>query len=160
DTPELVVDPAVIARRAGLDAQHIDKVVDAITDAQADVEGFLHRTLIPVEHSFEGLTPDESYPLGDVQAWPEVQCDDEYSVVSWAATPDGLFTVQFLVGIDARQLQPIKRFVTAHAIKMLQDDPMLADAIRRPIRSVNAEGQSLTFETGSVADGAIGVAPK
>src|SRR5690606_31407498 len=98
--------------------------------------------------------------LGDVQSWPEVQCDDEYSVVWWEATRDGLFTVKFLVGIDARQLQPIKRFVTAHAIKMLQDDPMLADAIRRPIRSVNAEGQSLTFETGSVADGAIGVAPK
>lgn len=154
----LIVDPAVVLSRAGLSDQFMDDARDAIEDAQADVEGFIGRSLIPQEVTVTGLLPDTAYPLTDNAAWPGITADDTFKVARYVES-GSTYTVTFLLGLDGRNEAPITRYVRAHAVEALRNNPKVGDAMPKRIRNVSAEGQSLTFDTGSVADGAVGSAP-
>lgn len=158
---ELIVDAADILRRAGVDESHLQDMQDAIEDAQADVEGHIGRKLLPEAVIRHGLIPDPRYPLTDNAAWPQIVADDDWSVFSAEPDPDlpGAYVVTFNVGLDARNEAPIKRFVRAHAIESMRNNPAIGDDIRQRLTGVSAEGQSLNFEKGSTAEGAAGALP-
>ena len=140
-------------------------IEDAITDAQADVQGYLGRSLEATLHTDRGLEPDTAWPLGDKRAWPQAagHFNDRYRVVSWVANAQdpGLFDVTFAVGLDVGNdpdLAPIVRFITRSAMQALRASATFAEAARG-VTSVSAGGQSLSYDHASTADGAAGSLP-
>lgn len=150
----LVVDVDEIARRLGLDlpvdSDTADTLRASIIDAQADVEGYLGRPIVPVTRVAHGLRPSLwgepwSRQIDDdvttiVSATPEVYSDGQ---------PTGTFAVTYLAGLDARNdpaLSPIRRYVTAAA----RNDPAVLDmtAQNRPrgvLTSVSTDGQTASY---------------
>jgi hypothetical protein len=104
--------------------------------------------------------PQPGYELTDWRAWPQVlDLDDHVEVVS--ATPDldsGLFVLHLLLGIDAEKEDPIQRFILADAVAALSSDPS-AGVGERALRSVSAEGQSITWVDAPTQAGLAGAAP-
>lgn len=161
-TPDpLVVDVDVIASQLGLDMPVDDDTAEtlrqAILDAQADVEGYLGRPIVPTVRSATGLWP---WPDG----W-ELPDDDVLSVIS--ATPEvtvdtgqptGTYTVTYYSGLDVRNdptLRPIVRYVVAAA----KNSPAVVDVWREYVQprgvmtSVSTDGQSATFAAASLGGG-------
>lgn len=171
----LVVPVERVARRLKLtpplepDMQAL--IEDAIRDAQADVEGYLGRPIVPVTVVERGLWPWSS-------GWSLAE-DDVITVVS--AVPEaygdgqltGTFTVTYTAGLDARtdpRLEPIRRFVIAHAV----NSPALVEVwehqqrdagVRGQVKSVSTEGQSISYAAlsqgggGAAGSGAPGALP-
>ena len=154
----LIVDPGVVLGRAGLDETFRQDAADAIEDAQADVEAHIGRTIVPQVLTVENLLPDTAYPLTENAAWPQVTADDTYRVRS-VEQVGAAYTVTFLLGLDGAAEAPILRYVRAAAVESLRNNPKVGDAMPKRIRSVSAEGQSLSFDNGSTADGASGSLP-
>ncbi|MEW1657833.1 hypothetical protein [Streptomyces sp. NPDC093707] len=130
-----------------------------IRQAQADVSGYLCRPLIPAPLRLEGVTPLYGIPLDDPHAWPTPQgLDDVVSVSSYAATADGTYTVELLVGVDGSAEEPIVRYVVAHAAEALRNDPSSPAGGSRRVTSVSAEGQSVSYDTAPLT-GQVGALP-
>lgn len=161
DLPEdvsLVVTPEEVAVKAGmtlpLSLDDREAVEDAIRDAQADVEAYLGRPLVPTTY-----VEQDRLPWHD--GWYLVAAPDEplirvLSTVVQLDPVDGAvtdyFTVTYLAGIDARNdpaLRPIRRYVLAHAMNSPEFTRMWrtrTDA-KGVVKNLSAEGQSVTFAT-------------
>lgn len=165
--PQLLVTPDDVMSRVGVDPEDTDLLLRAkraILDAQADVEGYIRRGLFPVERTLPSVYPVTSinWGLGDVRAWPDVlfMVQDVFTVVSSTPNGDGSFQLVVNVGLDGLNESPIVRFVTRHAAETLRNDPVLFNTVQKRVKSVSAEGQSLTYELGSMAEGDVGAPPK
>lgn len=145
----LVVGVDVVARTAGfplpLSASARETIIDLIMDAQADVEAYLGQPISPVQKVATGLYP---HPTG--WALPEpgtvVSAAPEYDPAGLAT---GLYSVTYRTGLDAAHdaaLRPIRRYVKAHAAALTRQDPVaLTVKIARSIKSVNVQGQGITY---------------
>ena len=145
----MIVTPEKVAARAGFTGSITDlyeELVDFILDAQADVEAHLRRSIVRSERVVNGETPYDTTNLSDVAVWPAaavLSMEDDVEVKSWALQPDGTYTVTFYVGLDGAEVRPILRYVTEHAAAMFKAKAMPQD---RTVRSVSAEGQSISWE--------------
>ncbi len=168
----LAVSVTEVARRAGF-PQPISPAVrqaieDAIGDAQGDVEAHLGRPVVPIEATESNLY---AHPDGwQLKERPVIRI---LSVVA-DTTPEGAltgnFTVTYLYGLDAANaplLRPIRNYIARHAAALVRQSPAATTAkIARGIRSVNVEGQGITYsdtvgaarETGG-GSGEIGALP-
>ncbi|MCX5070821.1 hypothetical protein OOJ91_33795 [Micromonospora lupini] len=165
--PALVVDVGEVARRAGLapdDDNVVAAVTDAIRDATADAEAYLGYPLVPLSRTETGLEPgwDGTWPLGEDPVASIVQVTAELDA---HLQPTGLYTVEYLWGRDSREPEygPIRRWITASAAYAHPSVRLLADAggQRRRVKSVSAEGQSVSYESSPPTAGAptAGVPP-
>lgn len=143
-----------------LSTQHRNIVADAIEDAQADVEAELNRPIIPTSQTVPGCFPVIGYDLFDARAWPHLLdlFDDEFTVTAADLSPDGTYSVECKVGIDGAATPAIARFVKAHALQAIRNGGLIPE-VKRVIKNVSAEGQSVSYDTGSVAEGAAGALP-
>jgi hypothetical protein len=66
--------------------------------------------------------------------------------------------VELKVGLDGPNNHAVARFVKAHTIESVLNDPHMSMGKRLPT-SVSAEGQSISWKPGSVAEGAAGSLP-
>jgi hypothetical protein len=170
--PGHVVTLAEVARRAGfplpMTLAQREVLIDAIEDAQSDVEAYLGQPITPTEHTDTGL-----YSHGTEWAVTRRPLVKIETVEAEKALDDsllGTFAVTYLYGLDAANadaLRPIRRYVAAHAAALARQSPItLSFKIARGIKSLSVEGQSVTFETGvgvantaNAGSGEIGTLP-
>ncbi len=136
-------------------------IVNAIIDAQAVVEGEIHRPLVPVERAFSAVEPYAYAPGGalDPRSWPVLSTIyDDIVVVSARARVDGTFDLVVRIGLDGSQEEPIRAFIRAHATEAVRLDPGVALG-QLAVTSVSVEGQSISYEKRSVQQGAAGALP-
>ncbi len=156
--PTLLVEPDSVARRLGvalpLSATQRERVVDAIRDAQAEVEGELNRAIVPETRVFPNALPVIGGDPRTVTTWPALAVvDDRVSIASFTANTDGTFRLTVRVGLDGIKERPIVRYVTAAAVEALRHDPSVTPLLgeHRRVNSLSAEGQSITFEAAAPA---------
>jgi hypothetical protein len=121
------------------------RVLAAIADSQAGVALALNRDhLLPVRDTKTLLNPVVG--VTDFTTWQAWQAHGTTTSTSCPPTlqPDGTYTVVADVGIDARTIPEIRRFVIEDAVESLRND---ADAGlgSRTVQSVSAEGQSVSY---------------
>lgn len=165
DLPEddrLILSPEALATKIGvalpLTTERRSTLRDAIVAAQADVCAYLGRdSLVPTQRTETGLW----------DAGPEwlLNCDEDViSIVSTipeqdlGGAPTGTYTVIYLAGLDAANdpaLEPIRRYVIAHAKNQpeVTDLWRVATNTKGRVKTLSAEGQSVTFETPSLGGG-------
>lgn len=176
--PDLVVPVAEVAAGLGLDPNDNavrDAITRAILDAQATVENYLGRFILPRQVSEAGRTPGlTSWDLHGDDIIEVTDRTPEFSPID-GVTPTGRFTVTYTAGLDVRtdarpSFGEVRRFVRAHA----ENAPAVvrlwraADPAREKLtKSVSAEGQSISYardtpsgtgevaKTGSGAPGAM-----
>jgi hypothetical protein len=157
--PDLVVSVQDVVKRIpgltydNLTQDQYDVIEAAILDAQADVEAYLGRPIMPVERVETGRWP---YADGwDLDPGDEPRTS--ITVLSSAAETDengsatGYFTVTYRVGLNAktdRDLRPVLRFI---AYAAMNTDAVVqtwakATKAKGPVKSMGAEGQSVTFD--------------
>ncbi|MFE2723904.1 hypothetical protein [Kitasatospora sp. NPDC059327] len=147
----LVTSPEAVADHAGIplpltEAQR-DGLRTAIEDAQADVEAYLSRPLVPRLAMLNSVRPAPGMDLGSWQAWAHCGPDDDFTVDGWTARPDGTYDVRLRVGLDGAAERPIRRYVTAHAAETIRNTPASGSgASGRRVSSLSAEGQSISYE--------------
>jgi len=164
--PPLVVDMGEVARRAGLDLEDpnvVQAVTDAIRDATADAEGYLGYPLIPLTAIETGLRHGWNGSW-DLRQEPIVRIVQVTAELDDDLQPTGLYTVEYLYGRDAREPEygPIRRWITASAAYAHPVVRRLAEqAGARRVKSVAAEGQSVTYEAAPATADAptVGVPP-
>lgn len=163
---QLLVDPADVARRLHLDpaaltAEQRARIVDAIEDAQADLEAELNRPLVPTVEIREGVWP-VMYPVGgtlDRATYPALaDIYDDVKILEATANADGTFNLTLQIGLNAAEEAPILRYVRAHAVESLRLDPQSGMG-QLAVTSVSAEGQSISYEKRSTQEGAVGSLP-
>lgn len=161
--PQLLADPARIGRKLGirgpLSADQRETIVDAIEDAQEAVEGHLNRAIFPVVETRHGVRPKPGHALTSWEAWFHLDFADVIEVRSAVPDAEGTYTLTVAVGLDAEAIPAIKRYVRAHAT----EDVRLNDASgigKRRKTSLSAEGQSISFESGSASKGSAGALPE
>ena len=157
------MEPEKIATRLGIEDPspgQLERIEDAIRDAQADVQGYLNRDLFAVEAVQAELWPALGIDPMHWKAWPDAAAlyDDNLTVVSAVANPNGTYNVTFKVGLDGPNDPRVVRFVTASAVQAILNDAN-AGMGKRQVTSVSAEGQSISYSDGSVAEGAAGALP-
>lgn len=143
-----------------LTAQQREEFRDAITDAQSDVAGYLMQPLIPQPRTLTAVYPLYGYDLYDPRAWPLRSVDDVVTVTGYSEKEDGTYDVQLLLGLNAAAEPPIVRYVIAHAVEALRNDPAGspdAGAGRR-VTSLSAEGQSVSYDS-APTEGQAGALP-
>lgn len=159
---DLVVKPEDIAKKFGIanpTPDQLDTISDAIVDCQSDVVNYLNRPIFAYQAVLSGIYPVTGYPLEHWRAWPDAQqYDDMITVVSSVAYPNGSFDVTFKVGLDGPNDPRVVRYVKAHTIQSLLNDANSGMG-KRQVTSVSAEGQSVSYVDGSVAEGAAGSLP-
>lgn len=163
DHPLLVVDPDEIGRRVGLPQPLSDDdredVTDRILDAQADVEGYLNRTIVPTitTEVVRDFIPRGGYTgnlVGAVRL-PRYDVSNEplISVLDAVDNDDDTWTVTYLGGLDAAndpRMRLIIAFIRQAAIASTLQGNVNA---KRVIRSKSVEGQSLTYADASERSG-------
>lgn len=160
-----VVTPEEIAAKLGVTVPLSDAdravIEAAITDCQADVEAELNRSIVPTQQTLQGVWPRLGYDLMDWRAWPQASevYDDDIKPEFMTANPDGSYDVTFTVGLDGANTPPVKRYVKAHTIESIRNDPDSGIGTNRLVTSVSAEGQSVSYATASVDAGAAGSLP-
>ncbi|MFD0351755.1 hypothetical protein ACFQ0M_48030 [Kitasatospora aburaviensis] len=135
-----------------------DTLRTAIEDAQADVEAYLVRPLVPRLAILNGVRPEPGRDLGSWKAWAYCGPDDDFTVDGWTLMPDGTYDVQLRVGLDGAAERPIRRFVVAHAAESLRNTPTAGGSSGRRVSSLSAEGQSISYE-GAPSAGQAGALP-
>ncbi|AKN68762.1 hypothetical protein QR97_02145 [Streptomyces sp. PBH53] len=154
-SPEAVADalgvplPLTPAQRAAYEEE--------IRNAQADVAGYLNRSLVPRLMTVRGVTPRWTDALDDITAWP-VHLDDIAEVVTYRTNPDGTYDVDLLVGLNGAHEEAVVRYVVAHAAEMVRQRPDQSGGAGRRVSSVSAEGQSISYESAPAA-GQAGALP-
>ena len=139
-------------------------IEEHIEDAEGDVQGYLRRPLTARTETLEGLLPRPGGDLDDWKTWPQAvaQFDDHVTVDSYVVNAEDAeaFDVTFKVGLDVAndpELRPIKRWVIAAACEALRNAPEFAEAeVARRVRTVSADGQSVTYDTPSQSGGSDG----
>jgi hypothetical protein len=159
----LIVSLDEVARRAGLSLPLSPDVrqalIDAITDAQADVEGFLGQPLIPQQYGPEG-----SYRYGAAglaQSYRLEQGPVTAILAEDPSTDPTYFYVTYLAGLDARNVPAITRYVRSHAASLVRQHPRAKEwGVKRGIRSVSVDGQSVSYDNeGTTVAGGVGSLP-
>lgn len=158
DLPEddsLIVSPEYLAKRAKmtlpLSEDDRETIREAILDAQSDVVAYLGRPILPAVRVEANVFP---YPDG----WRlnSLGDDDLIGIVSAVAEtdpgtgePNGLFTITYRYGIDARldEYRPIRRYVIAHTLNSSEFTTLWSARTKAKgrITSLSAEGQSVGF---------------
>jgi hypothetical protein len=168
--PDLVVSPEELATRLGLplpiSAADRTALADSILDAQTDVVSYLGRPILPALITERRSWP---WPLGGwkLSQSPVIEVITEIEVFDDVDQPTGYWDVTYRAGLDARSdesLRPIRRLVLALAAQSdnsvrlwtesghgaaATDDAGLGP---RRIKSVSAEGQSVSYEFGRPGD--------
>lgn len=153
------IDAHAIARSLGLQAPDeatLERLDEALADAEADVVGYLGRPIRPQQYvayhqwpnPVDGWDLPETPVLSIVSEVAEVDPVDAYAT--------GLFTVTYTAGLDYEndpELSPIRRYVKA----AVRNDPSLfaylinTGAVQGAVKSssVSTEGQSksVTYQT-------------
>jgi hypothetical protein len=151
--PPLIVAVDHVAELAGLDPadEAVQFTVEAgIRAATVQAETYLHRPVTPLELTQTGVPPQpggwplQFTPNRVLSVTEEVDADDY---------PTGLFTVVYETGLDARgpQYGAIRDWVTAAAQEHPAVRRLVAVAGLRQVRSVSAEGQSVSYEPAPAA---------
>lgn len=145
------LDPYVVpidrlARRIGIPDAELEAVRDVLEmmtdDVQADVEGYLGRPLMPTRF-VEPARADYTDPSGYRLAW-----DPVVRIISAVepADPNGLWTVDYVAGIDNPIAQrSIARYVTGAVIEEFRAHPTYGKAYRS-VRSLSAGGRSISWD--------------
>ncbi len=162
DDPSLIISPEVIAARAGIPLPLTDDqretLTEAILDAQSDVSAYLGVPLTPEVFVQRDLWPDrDQWTLtahGDLDIVGVLSADPQM----FAGAPTGYFTVTYAAGLDARNdslLRPIRRYVRAHAMNSPEVVRAWKVAVNPSgeIRSLSAEGQSVSFTAPTLGGG-------
>lgn len=155
-----------VGRRLGLSTltdEQTEHITDAIIEAAADVELAIGRPIIPVRHTLTRRSPSVlGGDLSDARTWRLLEeFDDKARVVTYTALTGvdaGLYDLVVDVGLDGAKEAPIVRWITAAAAATIRNRPELGMG-KRLVQSVSAEGQSVSYASGSVADGAAGSEP-
>lgn len=138
-----------------------DTLAVVLADAQADVEGYLGRPIVPTL-----ITERRCWPA--VGGWrlaeqPVVSIVAELEEIE-AGIPSGYWTVHYWAGLDTRgdpRLRPVRRVLLAHAATQPAADALWrtvgggAGAGGKRIKSVSAEGQSVSYDYLSAAGGFV-----
>lgn len=159
----LAVSPEACAVTAGitlpLGEARREVIVEAILTAQADVYAYLGRQPMPQMIRETGRHPwPDGWHLdahGDEPIITVLEALPEQNIEGW---PTGLYTVTYLAGINARDdvtYAPIQRFIKAHAMNSPEFVRMWKSATkaRGDIRSISAEGQSVSWTPASLGGG-------
>ncbi|MFJ3793568.1 hypothetical protein [Kitasatospora sp. NPDC090091] len=158
----LVASPEEVAEKVGiplpLTVVQRETLRTAIEDAQADVETYLVRPLVPKLAALSGVRPEPGLDLATWQAWAYCGPDDDFTVDGWTLRPDGTYDVQLRVGLDGAAERPIRRFVVAHAAESIRNTPASGTGSGRRVSSLSAEGQSISYESAPSA-GQAGALP-
>lgn len=143
-----------------LTAQQREDYRDAIADAQSDVAGHLMQPLLPQPRTLSAVQPQSRYDLYDRRAWPLSDVDDVVTVVSYTEIEDGTYDVQVRIGLDGAAEKPIVRYVIAHAVESIRNNPNAAEnsGAGRRVTSLSAEGQSISYDS-APAEGQAGALP-
>lgn len=169
--PGLVITPEYLATRAKiplpLSEEHREVLTEAILDAQADVQAYLGRPPVPTVY-----VEPEAYEWAD--GWQLNQHGDDEIIRILNVDPvpglEGYWRVTYLAGIDAKNdpsMGPIRRYIRAHALNSPEVTALWKTVTNTQgdVRSVSAEGQSVSFSTptlgggGQVGSGAPGALP-
>lgn len=157
EIPDLVVSPETLAKKARiplpLSEEDRELIIECIRDAQADVIAHLGRPIMPTMYSESGR-----YDVGG--RWNLTPLDDPIlEIVS--ATQDasgGTYTIGYLAGLNAKDdpaLQPIRRYVTAHAMNS-PEFTLMWKTVTKPkgdVKSVTTEGQSISWDKATLGGG-------
>lgn len=161
----LVVTPEELAASIGgiptpLSSENRAILGEALLDAQTDVEAYLGRPVVPALY-----TETDRWAYDGVN-WNLVMLGDEplisietVTAQTDASGPTGYFTITYLAGIDARTdpvLRPIRRFVLLHAKHSPEVTTWWKKVTKAKgeVRSVSAEGQSVSFAAATLAGSA------
>lgn len=152
-----------VARRLGVHPAtpaQAEVIEGQLWDAQGDVEGELNRPLLPTQHVLTEMEPWPGYEHTDARAWPGLldRFDDVVTVVSAVAQPDGTYTLTVDVGLDAREVPAIRRYIVAAAVESARVNPDVALGGRR-VTSVSADGQSVSYAAAQPEAGTAGAPP-
>jgi hypothetical protein len=156
DPPPLLVTVEDVCDLAGLnsaDPDAADKVEKAIRRVTADVVAYLGQPVQPTQYTEHHRPPAwdrESLTWGyDLTYAPLVEVVSAVAEVDQDQDETGLFTVTYIAGIDAAETPyaAIRQYIlraSAYA------DPVvvrltLAASLPRDVKSVSADGQSVTF---------------
>ena len=150
----LIVTPEEVARRLGV-PQPLDEhdrwlIESAIADAQSDLEAYLGRPVTAQTYTQTGMLPvNGQYRLC---RWPVIAITSttaETDPVTGA--PTGLFTVVYTWGLDGvadPELEPLRRFVRAHALYSDTVQALfrrLSPEQARKVTALGVEGQNVTY---------------
>jgi hypothetical protein len=143
-----------------LTAQQREEFRDAIADAQSDVAGYLMQPLVPQPRTLAAVYPLYGYDLHDPRAWPLRNVDDVVTVAGYSENEDGTYDVQLLLGLNAAAEPPIVRYVIAHAVEAIRNDPAGSPdgSAGRRVTSLSAEGQSVSYDS-APTEGQAGALP-
>jgi len=153
----LVMSPEALAVEAGmalpLSAAQRQTITGALRDAHADVYAYLGREILPTVKVETGRWPYETgwdlEGTGDDPLIRVLSVEAELSPYP-PHEATGMFTVTYLAGIDCRlpEYSPILRYLIAHALNGETFRKMWATSTKAKgeVKSVSAEGQSVTFE--------------
>lgn len=160
----LIVSASDVARQLGLpqplsedDQWSLER---AIGDAQSDLEAYLGRAATPQTFTETGLI---AYPGGwRLKHAPVLSVVSATAETDTSGRPTGLYTVEYVAGLDGvtdPELEPLRRFVRAHAIYSPEIQIMfrqVAPERARLVEQVAVEGQSVTYVDSYAAPGAPG----
>ncbi|HEY1177012.1 MAG TPA: hypothetical protein VGF17_12715 [Phytomonospora sp.] len=145
-----------------LDNRQTNILTRSITSAQNKVAAHLNRRLVAENHTLTELYWDSRYEQTDTRAWPEAApyFTDDYTPVTavTSATDPAAYDVTFKVGLDVAgdpDCGIILDFILQDTLEALINSPFIAE-VRRQIKSVSAEGQSVTYEARPTTPAAAG----
>jgi hypothetical protein len=165
DDPALVVSAEAVAVKAKmglpLSPDQRQTITEAILDAQSDVVAYLGRAITPelrTEYQRWAWSGAEwnLVALGDDDLIRVVSAVPETDPVT--GIPSDYFTVTYLAGLEGRtapDLRPIRRYVALAAMNAPEFVTMWRTATKAKgvVKSLSAEGQSVSFETPTLGGG-------
>ena len=160
----LVVDPAYLARRLGLDEPDdalLWRLGELVREEQATVEAYLHRSIVVAQYQETGRWPQTSpFEVLDLGEQWQLSRPDVQTIVSTVAEtdpatsrPTGRYTVTYTAGLDVAadgQYAPILRRIVAAVLGSPEAIREARAAGAGPARvvkslSVGGDSQSVTY---------------
>lgn len=155
---DMVISPEALAGYLGIPLPlTVDQrfaLTDALLDAQADVEGYLGRRIVPELVVERKCWP---YPGGwTLEEQPVVELVSEVEEFDGVGVQTGFWTVTYRAGLDTRndtELRPIRRLLMAQAANQPGATALwrtvgsgATAGVGKRVKSVSAEGQSVSYE--------------